>query len=881
MPALSRITSFWRNAFSRRRNDRDLDAEVRSYYESLAEEKMRQGLSSQDARRAARLESGGIEQLKEEVRDVRAGAWFESLLQDLRYGARMLRKKPGFTAIAVLTLALGIGANTAMFTLADAVLIRPLPYHAPNQLVWITEQSSNGDSTGVSWPDFQDWKGLNTVFSGMAGYRDARMSLAGNSYPALISGRYVTANYFELMGISPILGRTFQVNENAEGGPQVAILSYEFWQREYGGSPAILGQTLRLDNHSFTVVGVMPKGFGAVTQTALWAPFEQNVPKIYLTSRQYAWLLYIVGRTKPGTSLTQVQLDMQRVGQLLAQQYPDMDSTSRPFLRDLRSYMLGDNRALVILLMTAVALLLAITCANLTGLLLVRMTSRQRELSLRRALGASKQKILQQIFTEGLLLALAGSLIGTLAAWTAIRFAAAVLPNTLPMSGPLTVDARALLFTFAASLLSSFVFGFAPARSAMRTDPQTVLRSSSYHLRGSNHRLHAGLIVCEIGLAMAVLVGAGLLVRTMVVLLKTKVGFDTSQLLTASVIAGRAETGGSPQITQFAQQGLERIERLPGVESAATVFPLPFTPQIDEVWLAVEGRVPQPGIEQTTYVSVVSSSYFDTMKIPLLQGRAFQKQEESPDSRSVLIDEGLARQYWPGQNPVGKSIKMGTQDFSDKTSPAFTIVGVVAPVRAGSLDTAPEFRVYTLVNQNPVSTMSFVVRTKIDPHNLAREVQNAIHAANPNVPVFNLTTMDDAIQSSQAPRRLAMLLLLAFSLAALLLATMGLYGVMSYLAAQRTNEIGIRMALGAEARDILRLILRYGTALILAGAAAGFVASVFLAQLMKNILYGVQPIDPLTFAASAAIIATAALLACYIPARRAIRVDPMVALRYE
>ncbi len=881
MSIIARFRSALGNLFRKRLREEDLDTELRAYTESLVQEKMSEGMSLEQARRAARIELGGIEQVKEEVRDVRAGAWLDSLLQDLRYGARTLRKNPAFTAIAVLTLALGIGVNTAMFTLADAVLLHPLPYHAPNQLVWITEQSSNGDSTGVSWPNFQDWKRLNTTFSGMAGYRDARMSLAGDSYPSLISGRYVTANYFELMGVSPILGRTFQPAENVEGGPQVAILSYEFWQRQYGGKPAILGQTLRLDNHSFTVVGVMPKGFGAVTQTALWAPFEQNVPKIYLTSRQYAWLLYIVGREKPGVSLSQVQLDMQRVGQLLAQQYPDSDVASRPLLKDLRRYMLGDNRAFLILLMTAVALLLAITCANLTGLLLVRMASRRRELSLRRALGASKQKILQQVFTEGLMLALTGGLLGAFAAWVAIRLGAALLPSTLPMSVPLTVDARAFLFTFAVAVLSSFAFGFAPARFAMRTDPQAVLRSSSYNVRGSNRRVHAGLIVCEIGLAMAVLVGAGLLVRTMVLLLKTKVGFDTSQLLTASVIVGRADTGGSPQITQFAQQSLDRIQRLPGVESAATVFPVPFTPQIDEVWLAVEGRVPQPGIEQTTYVSVVSSNYFETMKIPLLQGRTFQKEDESPDSRSVLIDEGLAGQYWQGQNPVGKSIKMGTQDFSDATSPTFTIVGVVAPVRAGSLDTAPELRVYTLVNQNPVSTMSFVVRTRIHPQNLAREVQNAIHATNSNIPVFNVTTMDEAIRSSQAPRRLAMLLLLAFSLAALLLATIGLYGVMSYLVAQSTNEIGVRMALGAEARDILWLILRYGTALIATGTAAGFVASVALAQLMKSILYGVQPLDPLTFATSAAIIATVALLACCVPARRAVRVDPMIALRYE
>jgi predicted permease len=881
MSVLSRMTSLLRNAFGKRQNDEELDAEVRSYYESLAEEKMRQGLSPQEARRAARLESGGIEQLKEEVRDVRAGVWLDSLLQDLRYGARMLRKNPAFTVIAVLTLALGIGANTAMFTLADATLLRPLPYQAATQLVWITEQSSTGDSTGVSWPNFGDWKRMNTAFSEMAGYRGARLAFSSDGEPSIVSARYVTANYFNVLGVRAILGRTFVPEENVVGGPEVAILSYEFWQRQFGGSPQIVGRTIRLEGHPFTILGVTPKGFGAITQTAVWAPFEQNVPKLYLDSRQYAWFLYIVARRKPGVSLVAARADMDRVGQLLAKQYPAVDGFSRPLLQDLRRNMLGDNRAILVLLMTAVVLLLAITCANVAGLLLVRTVSRQRELALRRALGASKHRILQKILTEGLLLALAGGILGVFSAWALVRFATISLPKTLPLVAPLSVNIRALLFTLFATILSSFAFGIAPALLGTRANPQSVLQSSSYRVRGGYHRVHAALIICEIGLAMGVLVGAGLLTRTMAVLLRTNVGFDSGRLLTATVTLPQTDYPKGARSAQFMEQSLEGLQRLPGVESAAAVFPIPFTQQVYQVWLAVEGRVPRPDFEQTTYVSVVSSNYLATMKIPILRGRGFVKADGAFNSHSLLIDRGLAELYWPGQDPIGKSVKLGTQDFSNAEEEPWKIIGVVGPVHGSGLDAEPELRIYTLMEQMPSTSFSFVVRAKTNPLGFAREVQNEIHNVDSNVPVFNVGTMDGSIYASQAPRRLAMLVLISFSLAALCLAMMGLYGLMSFIVGQRTSEIGIRMALGANPRDVLKMTLRYGAALGLAGVLSGFAAALALARLMRTLLYGMHTFDALTFAASTAVIAIVVLAACYFPARRAMRVDPMVALRYE
>jgi putative ABC transport system permease protein len=804
-----------------------------------------------------------------------------NLLPDLKYGIRILAKAPGFTAVAVLTLALGIGANTAIFTLVDAVLLRPLPYSAPQQLIWLTEQTSAGDSTGVSWPNFQDWNRMNTVFTGTAGYRDSDLPLAGDGYPELVPARFVTANYFELLGTKPVLGRTFEPGENTVGGPDVAILSYEFWRQRYGGSPQVLGTSIRLNSKSFTIVGVMPSSFGAVSHTALWAPFEQNVPKPYLTGRDISWLLFVVGRMKPGVSLEQARSDMNRVGDILASDYPGIDTASRPILKDLHRQMLGDNREILLLLTAAVALLLLITCANLAGLLLVKTGARQREFSVRLAMGASQRNILQQVFTEGVLLALVGGSLGVFGAWSALRFAAILLPRTVPLAAPLALSGRVLAFAFGVTLLSSLLSGFAPARFTMRADLQSVLRSSGHQVRGGHRRVHSALIVCEIGLAMAVLVGTGLLVRTMIALFHTDVGFDPSHLLMATVSLPRAEYSSNEKTSSFLQQGIARISRLPGVESVAAVFPVPFSPQIYQVWLAIEGRVPQVGAEQTSYVSTVSTAYLQTMRIPILQGRDFSLADTSEKIRSVIIDQELARTYWPGQNPVGRSIKLYTQDFSDPQQKPFSVIGVAGSIRAASLDAAPEGRVYVLTTQVSNTTLSFVARTKTDPRSLAKDFEIGIHSLNTGIPVFNVQTIDDAIQSSQQPRRVAMMLLISFSIAALALTAMGLYGVIAYLVEQRTIEIGIRMALGALPRDILKMILGYGAALALGGIAVGLLATFALTRLMRTLLYGVASTDPLTYTIVAAAIVGIALMACYVPARRAMRVDPMIALRYE
>jgi len=834
-----------------------------------------------EARRQAVLQFGGAETVKENCREQKPGHTLEMLWADIRYGTRMLRKNPGFAAITILTLALGIGASTAVFTLADAVVLRPLPYRSPEQLVWITEETSTGESTGVSWPNFQDWKRLSTAFTSMAGFRDARMSFAGETFPEPISGRYVTAGYFDLIGVAPMMGRAFQPGENEVGGPEVAILSYEFWQERFGGSSVILGKTIKLDGKSFAIVGVMPRGFGAVTRTAVWAPFEQNVPKPYLTGRDIAWLLFAVGRRKPGVTFEQARSEMNRVGDVLARDYPAMDATSRPVAKDLTRQMLGDNRAVLLLLAAAVGLLFFITCSNLANLLLVRTSSRRREFSVRLALGASTGKIVQQLFTEGMLLAISGGLLGSLVAWAGVRIAAVLLPKSVPLSAPLHVDGRALVFILAVTFVTVLALGLAPGRFAMRASLNDVLRSSAHQVHGGHHRLHTALMICEVGLAMAVLVSTGLLARTMVALLRTDIGFDSANLVTATVTLPSAEYPNPAQAAQFMQRGIARIEQIPGVASAAAVFPVPFTTQIYQVWLAIEGRAPQPGVEQVSYVSVVSANYLPMMKIQILRGRSFLEQDTSRESGAVVIDRELARRYWPNENPVGKSIKLFTQDFSDPKQKPYEIIGVAGPVRAGGLDEAPQPRVYALMNQLPNNTMSFVARTKIPPHLLARDLQDAIHALSRNIPVFNVGTMQKAIEGSQEPRRLAALILPSFSIAALLLAAMGLYGVVSYLVAQRTNEIGLRMALGAQPQDVARLIGDYAGKLILWGLVLGLAAALAIAQLMRTLLFGVRWSDPLTFLLAIAVIAAVTLGACYIPARRAMRVDPMMALRYE
>jgi putative ABC transport system permease protein len=880
MITMKKILSTIRNLFRHENVERDLDAEVRSYADLLQEERMSNGMDVHDAKRSARMNMGGPEQLKEEIRSARAGAWVGTLWQDLRFGIRTLAKKPGFTAVAVLSLALGTGAATAIFTLVDRVLLQPLPYRDSGQLVWMTEQTTSANSTGVSWPNYQDWKQLNRAFTAMAGYRDAGFPMAEDGFSGLVSARYVTERYFDLMEISPLLGRTFQPGENTPGGPQHAVLSYEYWRDRYGNSPQVLGKVIRLGSKSFTIIGVMPQGFGAVTHTAFWLPFEQNVPKLYLTGRDVAWLLYIVGRCAPGVSFDAARLDMARVGDVLARQYPAVDTNSRPMLKDLDRYMLGDNRSVLILVATAVCLLLLITFANVASLLLVKTSARKKEFSLRLALGARRTRVFRQILTEGFLLASIGGILGFVIAWMGIRLAVNVLPRNLPLAGPLAVDLRALAFTLGVTIFTSFVIGFAPARFAMRSDPQSVLRSTSHQIRGGHKRLHGALIICEIGLAMAVLVGTGLLVRTMRSLLSTDLGFDSSHLVTATVSMPAAAYPDTPQQAAFIQHGIDRIKTIPGVLSASAIFPVPFSPQVYQVWLAIEGRTSQPGIEQSTFVSVVSFGYLDAMKIPILEGRDFLEQDTQPNIRSVVIDRGLAARYFPNESPIGKSIKLFTENFSDASQPSYTVVGIAGAVRAASLDENPPPRVYVLMQQ--LSTAwTFVVRTSKAPLSVQRTIQDELRTLDRSVPVFNVAIMEDTIHSSQKSRTQAMWLLISFSGAALILAALGLYGVMSYLVGQRTNEIGIRMALGAHPRDIRKLIFGYGAALVAGGAVVGLASALVLGRLMRTLLYQVQPPDGLTIAVVTAVIVAVAWVACYVPARRAMKVDPMIALRYE
>src|ERR1700683_5153558 len=785
MPVTSKIASFFRNLTHHGRNEQQLDDEMHSYLDLLVAEKIKAGLTPTAALLAARRELGAPEKIKENVREARTGAWLDSLLQDFRYAARMLRKNPGFAAIAILTLALGIGANTAVFTLTDAALLRPLPYADAHQLVWITENDLSGDSTGIAWPNFQDWIRLNRAFSGMSGYRDARLTLSGagssagspTGYPTMINGRYVTANYFDLVGVAPLLGRAFTPHENVQGAPSVPTRSYDFWTAQFARSPAALGQSIVLNQRPFTIVGVMPQGCGTVPRPAVWAPFKSNCPKIYFEHREFAWLLYAVARRKPSVSLTQANDDMSRVGALLAKEYPGIDDLSRPYMKDLRRYMLGDTRGILILLTTAVALVLLITCANLAGILLVRMSGRQRELSLRGALGASKWRILQQISIEGLLLTFSGGILGIFIASLSLRLATSVLPATLPLSAALRLDSSALFFTFAATILSSILFAVITARFALRENLQNALRSSSHQIRGGHHRLHGTLIVCEIALAMAVLVATGLLVRTMSKLLQTDVGFDPKNLLTATISLSRTDYPDAARASQLVQNCLKKIEQLPGVESATAVFPVPFTPQIFQVLLAIEGRIPAKGAQQVAFISVVAQNYLRTMKIPILQGRDFNELDNQSTtaapgtapgagaSGNVIIDRSLAEQYWPGENPIGHSLKIGTQDFSDATAQAWKVIGVAGPVRGESADTPPETRVYMTVGQQagPTSNLTFVARTSIDPRSLSGAIQDAIRSVNRNIPVFNVGLMQDSIRTSQAPRRLAMQLLIFFS----------------------------------------------------------------------------------------------------------------------
>jgi len=815
----------------------------------------------------------------------------EPLLQDVRFGLRVLRKSPGFTAIAVITLALGIGANTALFSVVNGVLLNPLPFPEPDQLVGLHENKPNFEGGSISYPNFLDWQKENHTFSSMAVARTYAFNLTGIGEAEQVNAEFITPDFFPLLGVKPVIGRTFAPEEDQIGAGPVALISEGFWKRKLGSAPVVLGKSLTLDGRNFTVVGVISTThllLPSFRDSEIYAPINQWSNPL-LRNRGAGLGIHGIGRLRPGVTIEQARVDMERVTRDLAVAYPDADKSISAKVTPLKQEIVGHVRPLLLLLLGAVGFVLLIACVNVANLLLARATGRNREFAIRNALGASQSRLVRQLLTESVLLAVAGAGLGLLLAAWGTRAALGVLPSALPRAEAIGLEARVLLFTTAISLLAGILFGLTPAFKTSQLKVQASLQEGGRGGSGTRHRTQGIFVVVEMALALVLLAGAGLMIRSLTQLWQVGPGFDAHHVLNFGVSLPPSLLTASPDAIRSAFRKLDdKLASLPGVEAVSQTWEsLPMGGD-DEVVFWLEGQ-PKPTSQNDmnwTIDYVVGPDYLKAMRIPLRHGRSFTRQDDEHSPRVVVVDDVFAGKFFPNQDPVGKRIHLNGSDQLAE------IVGVVGHVKQWGLDVddtqSLRAQLYIPCMQMPdeyvaraPSGAGMVVRSAGTDAGLFDSIRRASAQMSNQQVIYGTQTLDQLIADSLATQRFSMILLATFAALALGLATVGIYGVISYVVGQRTQEIGIRMALGAQRGDVLRLILGRGGKLTLIGVALGLAAAVWLTRLMSSLLYGVGATDPLTFAAVAALLTMVGLAACYVPARRAAKVDPIVALRYE
>jgi putative ABC transport system permease protein len=815
------------------------------------------------------------------------GAILSGFLQDVKFALRMLRKAPGFAAITVLTIALGIGANTAIFSVVNATLLARPAFQQPERLVlvWEKNRQLSLDRNVVSPGNFLHWRQESTSFDRMAALYDFDTTMTGLGNAERIPAQAVTPEMMSLLGVRAYLGRGFVTEDGEAGKDNVVILSYGLWQRRFGSDRNVVGKTVILDDQVLTVIGVMPAGFQffiaqwSLTgeKAELWEPIAFS-KKSWTPVGRY---MTAMARLKPGVSLAQAQSEMDGIADGLAKQFPQADTGWEVVLVPLHEQMVGGIRPALLILFGAVGFVLLIACANVANLQLARATARHRELAVRAALGASRWRLARQFLTESLLIAVLGGVAGVLLAQWAVALLLEVAPRSMTELQSVHIDLRVLAFTGALVLLTGTLFGLAPAAEALRRDVNDALkeegRSAGQGARGG--RLRRILVVAETAMALVLLIGAGLLIRSFERLQKVSPGFDPRGLLTVKVELPRQRYAKPEQRLAFPRQLLERVRALPGVEAASGNAFLPFTGLGSATGFFVVGRPTPPALSDLPNVDVrvIEPDYFQTMRIPLIRGRFFNEREATEESHVVIINETMARETWPNEDPIGQRVVINMKDDNVPS----TVVGVVGDVKHEGLDTSPHAMSYWPYPELPLPLMTLMLRTSGDPLRMAGPVQEQVRAIDKDLPVSRVRTMDQWMADSLAQARFSTLLLATFAGVALLLAVVGIYGVTAYAVTQRTREIGIRMALGAQMADVLRLVAREGLSLALAGVAAGMGLSLIITRLLRSLLFEISALDPWTFAGVALILLAVALLACLIPARRAMRVDPMVALRYE
>src|SRR5215813_4408790 len=877
---IPRLTSLWRNLFHKHRVDQECSEEIQAYLDMLTEAKLRQGLSPREARRSALVEVGGVEQVEERVREIRMGSFIESVWRDVRTGVRALVHSPVFTVVIVLSFALGIGANTAIFSVVNGLLLRSLPYPESEQIVdvWHTppQQSFPGlDKFSVSPANYLDWKAQSTAFEQMAVYTDMGLSLSTSNDPLPLIGGAVSSDFFSVLRSNAMQGRTFTRDEEQPGRNQVVVIGHRLWQRAFGANPNIIGQTLTLNSRSFTVVGIMPSGFEFPREAVLWVPlaWDDNERQ---TRSIHDYL--VIARLKQNVSLDQARAQMSTISSRLEQQYPKENKGWGAVVIPLREDLVGDIRLALLVLFCAVGFVLLIACANVANLMLARGANRQKEIAVRIALGAGRARLVRQLLTESVLLAVSGGLLGLLlAVWGSKML---VRLGSLPNSGDIGIDTWALGFTLLVSFGAGIIIGIVPALQFTRTSISETLKQGSGRTGGSPIKQHPrkALVISEVALSLVLLIGAGLMIRSFWKLQNVNPGFDSSNALTMSLVLTPIRYSEPHQRLAFVEQAMEQIRAVPGVVSVGTTTKVPLTGGGSTQPFSVEGRptaaISEQPMAQTRYIS---SDYFRAIGIPLRQGRFFSDYDRDKSVPVLIISEAMARRFWPGESPIGKRL---TPSFHSEQG-AREIVGVVGDVKTSGLDVDAAAMMYLPFKQAALPFMSFVVRTSSTPESLVQPVSKAIYSIDKEQALTDVQTMEQVLRKSLSDRRFNMTLLLTFAGVALMLAAVGVYGVMNYTVTLRRRELGIRMALGAETTDVLRLVLGQGLMLTLMGVGAGLISAYALTRLMASLLYGVTATDYLTFVSVSAVLIAVGLVASYVPARRATKVNPTIALRAE
>jgi predicted permease len=882
---MRKLRAFWMRlrGMSGKRAEEEFSAELESHLLMHVEDNLRAGMSPEQARRDALIKLGGLEQALQAYRERKGLPWLETLSQDIRFGLRMLRKHSGFTAISVLTLALGIGATTAIFSAVKAVLMAPLPYKDPGRIVAVcTANPASGGQPLPSTPgDFAAWK-RSGVFEDLAPSHDDEWTLTGQGAPQFLIGYAVSANYLRILGVEPQIGRLYTEQEDKTGGPKVALLSDHLWRATFHSDPNIAGTAIVLDGSPYTVLGVMPRGFDYPTSVDLWTPTAM-APSAFDDFKNI--YVRILGRLKPGVTFAQTQKAINAVEAQVIASHPDTDTGNHVVVVPLREELAGDIRRPLLILMGAVGLVLLIACANAAGLALARDAERQKEIAVRLALGATRLRLLRQFMTESLLLAVLGGAAGILLAFVGTHFLLALFPNdvanlNIPKITSIPMDRGVFLFAVALTLLTALLSGIVPVLKALQTEPDTAMKDMARGNSRQRNRSRSAIVIGEIALSLVLLTGAGLVVTSFQKVVNADLGFQADHLLSMQVFLPQNRYPSDNPIARrvFVNQVLKKLSAMPGVTSAAATNFLPLSGFWGTTNFLLRGQVPPkegPGPEADD--RIITPEYLHTMIIPLLRGRTFTSADRAGGLQVAMINQTIAKQYFKGKDPVGEELNLGTADKPDW----WQIVGVTGDVKSFGQDQPTHADIYRPFDQIPFPLIAFTMRTETDPASMVKAAEQALWTVDPNLPVLKAIPMDVLANQTLGVRRASSVLISSFALLALFLSCIGIYGIVAYTVTQRTQEIGVRMALGAQRLDVLQMIMRYGIRLMFAGVVIGLAAAFALSRFLTSLLFEVSPMSPVIFSAAVAALVAVTLLALYLPARRAASVDPMHALRTE